>query len=118
MDPSSPEAGLVQALKALADANRLMILGLLSQNPHTGEQLAMLLGLKPSTISHHLARLRKVNLVTAEAESYYSVYRLEADSLEAIAHQLGSRETLARLANVADKAAHARLRRPASRVRS
>ncbi|HLC06085.1 MAG TPA: metalloregulator ArsR/SmtB family transcription factor [Anaerolineales bacterium] len=111
MDPSSPEERLLLVFKALAEANRLKILGLLSQNPHTGEQLAALLDLKPSTISHHLARLRHANLVRAEAESYYSVYHLEADSLEAIARQLTSRETLAGLANAADRDAYARMRR-------
>lgn len=99
----------MQAVKTLADENRLRILGLLSQNPHTGEQLAVLLGLRPSTISHHLTRLRRAGLVSAVAEGYYSVYRFEADSLEAIARQLGSRETFIELASSVYAEAHARM---------
>jgi DNA-binding transcriptional ArsR family regulator len=56
--------------KALADANRLKIVGLLAQRPYSGEELAALLGLKPSTISHHLSRLAQVGLVSARAEGY------------------------------------------------
>jgi DNA-binding transcriptional ArsR family regulator len=109
LEPSPSEPNLLPALKALADDNRLKILGLLSQNPHTGEQLATLLGLRPSTISHHLSRLRQAGLVSAEAVSYYSVYHLEADSLAAIAHQLASGVILGQLADAVYEMAHARL---------
>ena len=68
---------LLLFFKALADANRLKILGLLAQRPYSGEELAALLGLKASTVSHHLSRLSQVGLVSARAEGYYSVYRLE-----------------------------------------
>ncbi len=68
--------------KALADANRLKIVGLLAQRPYSGEELAALLGLKPSTISHHLSRLAQVGLVSAHAEGYYSVYRFEEAALQ------------------------------------
>jgi biotin operon repressor len=68
--------------KALADANRLKIVGLLAQRPYSGEELAALLGLKPSTISHHLSRLAQVGLVSARAEGYYSVYQFEETALQ------------------------------------
>jgi DNA-binding transcriptional ArsR family regulator len=103
---------LVAALKSLADENRLKILSLLSQNPHTGEQLATLLDLGPSTISHHLARLRNAGLVSAEAESYYSVYRLQTDALAAVAHRLTSPDTMTRLADSVYDDAHARMYGP------
>ncbi len=73
---------LVAFFKALADANRLKIVGLLAQRPYSGEELAALLNLKPSTVSHHLAKLAEVGLVSARAEGYYSVYRLEEDALQ------------------------------------
>jgi DNA-binding transcriptional ArsR family regulator len=114
--PSKPNLSL--ALKALADDNRLKILGLLSQNPHTGEQLATLLNLRPSTISHHLSRLRQAGLVSAKAVSYYSVYHLEADSLAAIAHQLASGVLLGQMADAVYEDAHTRLRSTARRRRS
>jgi DNA-binding HxlR family transcriptional regulator len=85
---------LLAFFKALADANRLKIVGLLAQGEQTVEQLAALLEVQPSTVSHHLARLSEVGLVTARAESYYSIYRLETDALESMARRLLSRETL------------------------
>ena len=57
---------LVGLFKALADANRLKILGLLSQQPYSGEELAALLKLKPSTVSHHLSKLAEVGLVSTK----------------------------------------------------
>jgi DNA-binding transcriptional ArsR family regulator len=111
LESSPVNVTLLEALKALADENRLKILALLSQSPHTGEQLAVLLDLGPSTVSHHLARLRHAGLVSAEAESYYSVYRLRADALAAVAHHLAMDETMAAMADNVYEAAQSRLSR-------
>jgi DNA-binding transcriptional ArsR family regulator len=73
---------LVTFFKALADSSRLKIVGLLAQRPYTVEQLAAMLDLRPSTVSHHLSRLTEAGLVSARAEGYYSVYQLEEKALE------------------------------------
>ena len=73
---------LVTFFKALADSNRLKIVGLLAEKPYSVEELAALLNLKPSTISHHLARLAEAELVTSHTESYYNVYQLDKKLLE------------------------------------
>ena len=73
---------LLAFFKALADANRLKIVGLLALRSYSGEELAALLGLKASTVSHHLSRLAGVGLVSARAEGYYSIYRLEEAALQ------------------------------------
>src|ERR1041385_6349058 len=73
---------LVNFFKALADSNRLKIVGLLAEKPYSVEELAALLNLKPSTISHHLARLAEVELVSSHTESYYNVYQLDKKMLE------------------------------------
>jgi len=73
---------LVSFFKALADANRLKIVGLLAQQPYSVEQLAAILDLRPSTISHHLSKLADVGLVSARADSYYNVYQLEEEKLQ------------------------------------
>ena len=73
---------LVAFFKALADANRLKIVGLLAQQPYSVEQLAAILHLRPSTISHHLSKLSEVGLVSAKADSYYNVYQLEEETLQ------------------------------------
>lgn len=71
----------ITILKAIADANRLRILALLAQLPRSGDELAALLDLQPSTVSHHLARLQKAGLVVVTVEQYYHVYRLETETL-------------------------------------
>jgi predicted transcriptional regulator len=73
---------LVTFFKALADANRLKIIGLLAQQPYSVEQLAAILHLRPSTVSHHLSKLSEVGLVSARADSYYNVYQLEEETLQ------------------------------------
>jgi hypothetical protein len=98
----TPAEELLDFFKALADANRLKIVGLLAQQPYTVEQLAALLGVGASTTSHHLARLAKAGLVTARAEGYYSVYSLQTKVLGAMARRLLSKETLPHLADEVD----------------
>ena len=85
---------LVDFFKALADSSRLKIIGLLAQQPYSVEELAALLKLKPSTVSHHLARLSEAGLVSAKAEGYYSVYQLEEKALEVKSRSLFSRDDL------------------------
>jgi predicted transcriptional regulator len=88
MNTKSNSDELLEFFKALADANRLKIVGLLSQKGFTVEQLAAMLELRPSTISHHLSRLARASLVSARAEGYYSVYELETSTLEDMARRL------------------------------
>lgn len=85
---------LLEFFKALADANRLRIVGLLANNELTVEQMAEILNLRPSTVSHHLTRLSEAGLVSARAESYYNIYSLETASLERMAETLLARENL------------------------
>lgn len=85
---------LVSIFKALADASRLKIVGLLAQQPYSVEQLAALLNLKPSTISHHLARLSEVGLVSARAESYYNVYQLDKSVLDETTRRIFSSDQI------------------------
>ena len=91
---------LVTFFKALSDANRLKIIGLLAQQPYSVEELAALLGLKASTVSHHLAKLSQIGLVSAKADSYYNVYQLDEKVLEEKSRNIFSQENLA--ASVAD----------------
>jgi len=86
---------LLVFFKALADANRLKIVGLLAMQGYSVEELAVLLNLKPPTVSHHLSRLAEAGLVTARAEGYYSIYQLDRDALEAAARGLFSQEQIA-----------------------
>ena len=98
---------LVAFFKALADANRLKIVGLLAQEPYSVEQLAALLHLRPSTVSHHLSKLAEVGLVSAKAESYYNVYQLEDEKLQQT-RMLFSQEDLAAVVQDVDLDAYDR----------
>ena len=86
------ENELVDFYKALAETNRLKIVGLLANRTYSVEELAALLKLKPSTVSHHLAKLTQVGLVSARTESYYNVYHLEENALKEKTRRLLSRE--------------------------
>jgi len=79
---------LVRFFKALGQPQRLAIVGLLARRPHTVEQLGKELGISVSTVSHHLSRLSGAGLVSARAESYYSVYRLDTEVLTQMARRL------------------------------
>jgi predicted transcriptional regulator len=85
---------LLKFLKALSDANRLKILGLLAKENLSVEQLAEYLDLRPSTVSHHLSRLAEAGLVSARAESYYNIYQMEPKALEGVAQRLLSHDLL------------------------
>lgn len=79
---------LLRFFKVLGEPNRLKIVGLLAQRPHTVEQLSALLGVGSSTISHHLSLLADSGLVRARAQGYYSVYSLNVEVLASMAKTL------------------------------
>ena len=108
MEEDASSAELVEFFKALADGNRLKIVGLLAQQPYTVEQLGALLKVSASTVSHHLSKLARAGLVEARAEGYYSVYSLKTDALEGMARRVLSRERLPKLAANVDLDAYER----------
>jgi hypothetical protein len=71
-----------QLFKALGNPVRLLILNLVRAKPRHGEELAAILNLKPATISHHLALLSKVGLLSAEKDQYYQMYSLTSGVLD------------------------------------
>ena len=85
---------LLSFFSAMSDANRLKIVGLLAQEDYSVEELAGLLKLSASTVSHHLSKLSKIGLVSARAESYYNVYHLNTSRLETMAKNILSQDTL------------------------
>jgi len=79
------EPELLLALKALSDASRLRIVGLLAGGRRlSGEELADALGLAPGTVVHHLKRLRDADLVTAHPRPPYVEHELRLDRLASI----------------------------------
>jgi predicted transcriptional regulator len=79
---------LLMFFKAMADANRLKILGLLAKENLSVEQLAGLLNLRSSTISHHLAILSEAGWYARPTPP------ARAESPGKIAQHLLAKETL------------------------
>ena len=80
---------LLTALKALSDASRLRIVGLLAGSRRLSvEELADALGLSPATVVHHLKRLKDAGLVTAHPRPPYVEHELRLDRLAAIGGEL------------------------------
>lgn len=91
-----------RVLRALAEPSRLRILGLLVEQPRTGEELARLLEVGAPTVSHHMRRLTEVGLVSASQEQHYHVYRIRTGAL-AMAAKLLDAGALMRAAAVVRK---------------
>jgi DNA-binding transcriptional ArsR family regulator len=83
---------LLETLKALSDASRLRIVGLLAGRAYSVEELAAALGLSPGTVVHHLKRLRSAGLVTARDARPYVEYSLAVERLHAVGRRLGELE--------------------------
>ena len=80
------------ALRALADASRLRLVGLLSARPMAVEELAAASGLSAGTIVHHLKRLEAAGLVESTPRRPYVEYALRVDRLQAVSKQLAGLE--------------------------
>lgn len=79
------DADLLPALKALSDASRLRIVGLLADGRQMSvEDLARALSLTPGTVVHHLKRLREAGLVDSRARPPYMDYSLRFERLAEI----------------------------------
>jgi DNA-binding transcriptional ArsR family regulator len=87
MDPQ-----LLQALRALADASRLRLVGLLAGRPMAVEELAAASGLSAGTVVHHLKRLEEAGLVESKPRRPYVEYALRVDRLQAVSGQLAALE--------------------------
>ncbi len=108
MNENTRTEELLAFFKALSDASRLKIVALLAKESLPVEKLAEMLGLSSSTVSHHLATLAKVGLVSARAEGYYSVYQLDLDALTRMSQRLLAEDTLPAVAADVDLDAYDR----------
>ena len=74
-------ATLLAFFKAMANESRLRIVGLLAERERSVQELAELLGLKEPTVSHHLASLKALGLVSARAEGVTHWHALKLETL-------------------------------------
>lgn len=96
-------AQLLQFFKALANESRLKLLGLVAQREHSVQELAALLDLKEPTVSHHLAMLKSLGLVSQRQDGNTHWCVLEPDAVAALARQVLSREQIAGLVDPAPR---------------
>jgi ArsR family transcriptional regulator, arsenate/arsenite/antimonite-responsive transcriptional repressor len=73
---TTPLPTVVQTFKALAHPARLRILAMLRPGELCGCQIAAVLDLSPSTVSAHLAELRRGGLIAERKEGRWVHYRL------------------------------------------
>jgi predicted transcriptional regulator len=88
---------LLQFFKVLADENRLKLLGILANGEKSVEELAALLQLRAPTVSHHLARLKELDLVGMRSDGNTHYYWLDAEALRRTNKHLLTPEKMASL---------------------
>lgn len=86
MEAKAEEAARV--LASLAHGKRLMALCHLLQGEKSVGQLAALIGLSPTALSQHLARLRDLGLVETRRDAQTIFYRLASAEVRAILETL------------------------------
>ena len=74
-------ATLLAFFKAMANESRLRIVGLLAERERSVQELATLLELKEPTVSHHLAALKALGLVSARADGVTRWHALRLETL-------------------------------------
>jgi DNA-binding transcriptional ArsR family regulator len=79
---------LLDFFKILSNESRLKLLGVLAQRECSVEELAALLQLKAPTISHHLAKLKTLNLVSLNLQGNTHLYRLNLEQLQHLSRDL------------------------------
>ena len=72
-------------------------MGILANQECSVEELAALLQLKEPTVSHHLARLKELNLVTMRPEGNAHLYQLDNEALQNMSKEIFTPEKIASL---------------------
>ncbi len=86
--PQETDNKIVQVLKALGDATRFRIYGLLRENDLCVGALAQILNISKPAVSQHLKILREAGLITGEKRGYWTHYKVEAEAIQESARQL------------------------------
>src|SRR5579871_6523485 len=92
-------ATLLAFFKAMANESRLRIVGLLAERERSVQELAYLLALKEPTVSHHLAALKALGLVSARAEGVTHWHALRVETLTALNRGLLDQKGVAALSD-------------------
>jgi DNA-binding transcriptional ArsR family regulator len=80
-------AAAAVVFKLLADETRLRIVWALLHGEHSVNDLADHVGVKPTAVSQHLAKLRLARLVRTRRDGNHIFYAAENEHIEALAQQ-------------------------------
>ncbi len=86
--PEADVQALLAFFKAMANESRLRIVGLLAERERSVQELAELLDLKEPTVSHHLAVLKELGVVTSRPEGVVRWHALKPDAINDIAKSM------------------------------
>jgi hypothetical protein len=89
---------LLHFFQVFSNESRLRLIGYLANGERSVGELARLLDLKEPTVSHHLAELKGLGLVSVRAEGNMRFYRLETQALQSISKDIFAQSNLAALA--------------------
>jgi hypothetical protein len=79
---------IVKFHKTIGDKTRIRIISLLKAGPLHGQAIAGKLGLKPPTISHHLTKLKEIDVVYQRRDKNTIYFYLNEDKLERMALEI------------------------------
>jgi hypothetical protein len=94
---------LLGFFKVLANESRLKIIGILANRESSVSDLADLLELREPTVSHHLSKLRELDLVRMHTEGNVHVYSLNQEALIQMNKDVFSPENVAALVEDVDE---------------
>ena len=86
---------LLNFFKVLSNESRLKLIGILSQTECSVEDLAARLRLKEPTVSHHLNKLKELDLVMMRSQGNTHFYQLNRNTLTNLNKSLFSPEQMA-----------------------
>ncbi|MEM6401725.1 MAG: metalloregulator ArsR/SmtB family transcription factor [Cyanobacteria bacterium P01_D01_bin.116] len=90
---------MLRFFKALADESRLKIIGILATQECSVEELAVLLELKEPTISHHLTKLKQLELVRMRPEGNTHFYQLDKEVWQTMSEEVFNAEKITSFAD-------------------
>jgi DNA-binding transcriptional ArsR family regulator len=93
---SAQLASMLEFFKVLSDESRLKLVGALASSERTVEELALMLDLKPPTVSHHLSKLKSLDLVQMKSDGNTHLYRLNLEVLRKLSKQMLAVESLSK----------------------
>ncbi len=94
----SDQDQLLAFFKAMANESRLKLVGLLAQREHSVQELAQATGLTEPTVSHHLAVLKEIGLVSVRAEGVVRWHALVPKALSTMNRALLDKSRVTALA--------------------